>query len=93
MLSKGKVVFFNSQNFASSVDSRQNLNFLVTASMVPSIRLLVYYVLDGEGTTELVADSVWMEVKDKCVNGLQVLQSGCVSGSSPGIPLKCVGTG
>ncbi|XP_032435409.1 complement C5 [Xiphophorus hellerii] len=71
VLSKGKVVFFNSQNFASSVDSRQNLNFLVTASMVPSIRLLVYYVLDGEGTTELVADSVWMEVKDKCVNGLQ----------------------
>uniref|UniRef100_A0A3B5MIA9 Anaphylatoxin-like domain-containing protein n=1 Tax=Xiphophorus couchianus TaxID=32473 RepID=A0A3B5MIA9_9TELE len=74
VLSKGKVVFFNSQNFASSVDNRQNLNFLVTASMVPSIRLLVYYVLDGEGTTELVADSVWMEVKDKCVNGLQVLQ-------------------
>ncbi|PWA14829.1 hypothetical protein CCH79_00020215 [Gambusia affinis] len=71
VLSKGKVVFFKSQNFASSVDGRQNLNFLVTTSMVPSIRLLVYYVLDGEGTTELVADSVWMDVKDKCVNGLQ----------------------
>uniref|UniRef100_A0A3B3X5I6 NTR domain-containing protein n=1 Tax=Poecilia mexicana TaxID=48701 RepID=A0A3B3X5I6_9TELE len=74
VLSKGKVVFFKSQNFASSVDGKQNLNFLVTTSMVPSIRLLVYYILDGEGTTELVADSVWMDVKDKCVNGLQVLQ-------------------
>ncbi|MEQ2168824.1 hypothetical protein GOODEAATRI_018763, partial [Goodea atripinnis] len=42
-----------------------NLNFLVTTSMVPSIRLLVYYILDGEGTTELVADSVWMDIKDK----------------------------
>uniref|UniRef100_A0A3B3X607 Anaphylatoxin-like domain-containing protein n=1 Tax=Poecilia mexicana TaxID=48701 RepID=A0A3B3X607_9TELE len=73
VLSKGKVVFFKSQNFASSVDGKQNLNFLVTTSMVPSIRLLVYYILDGEGTTELVADSVWMDVKDKCVNGLQVL--------------------
>uniref|UniRef100_A0A3B3XAZ3 Anaphylatoxin-like domain-containing protein n=1 Tax=Poecilia mexicana TaxID=48701 RepID=A0A3B3XAZ3_9TELE len=82
VLSKGKVVFFKSQNFASSVDGKQNLNFLVTTSMVPSIRLLVYYILDGEGTTELVADSVWMDVKDKCVNGLQVLQSGCLSGSS-----------
>ncbi|XP_014913176.1 complement C5 isoform X1 [Poecilia latipinna] len=71
VLSKGKVVFFKSQNFASSVDGKQNLNFLVTTSMVPSIRLLVYYILDGEGTTELVADSVWMDVKDKCVNGLQ----------------------
>uniref|UniRef100_A0A3B3X3F7 Anaphylatoxin-like domain-containing protein n=1 Tax=Poecilia mexicana TaxID=48701 RepID=A0A3B3X3F7_9TELE len=75
VLSKGKVVFFKSQNFASSVDGKQNLNFLVTTSMVPSIRLLVYYILDGEGTTELVADSVWMDVKDKCVNGLQVLNS------------------
>uniref|UniRef100_A0A3B3X3Q0 Alpha-2-macroglobulin bait region domain-containing protein n=1 Tax=Poecilia mexicana TaxID=48701 RepID=A0A3B3X3Q0_9TELE len=75
VLSKGKVVFFKSQNFASSVDGKQNLNFLVTTSMVPSIRLLVYYILDGEGTTELVADSVWMDVKDKCVNA--------------GIHLKC----
>lgn len=82
MLSKGKVVFFKSQNFATSIDSKQNLNFLVTPSMVPSIRLLVYYILDGEGTTELVADSVWMDVKDTCVNGLQVLQSDCFSASS-----------
>ncbi|MED6281344.1 hypothetical protein CHARACLAT_020363, partial [Characodon lateralis] len=71
VLSKGRVVYFKSQQFASSFDNKQNLNFLVTTSMVPSIRLLVYYILDGEGTTELVADSVWMDIKDKCVNGLQ----------------------
>lgn len=67
-------MYFKSVDFASSADDKQTLNFLVTTSMVPSIRLLVYYVLHGEGTTELVADSVWMDVKDNCVNGLQVQQ-------------------
>ncbi|KAM4578048.1 complement C5 [Fundulus diaphanus] len=71
VLAKGKVVFFKSQPFVSNVDGTQNLNFLVTSAMVPSIRLLVYYILHGEGTAELVADSVWMDIKDKCVNGLQ----------------------
>uniref|UniRef100_A0A3Q2CHU6 Alpha-2-macroglobulin bait region domain-containing protein n=1 Tax=Cyprinodon variegatus TaxID=28743 RepID=A0A3Q2CHU6_CYPVA len=75
VLSKGKVVFFQSQDFVPSVDGKQNLNFLVTSSMVPSIRLLVFYILHGEGTGELVADSVWMDIKDKCVNSLQVLIS------------------
>ncbi|KAF7650029.1 hypothetical protein LDENG_00132830, partial [Lucifuga dentata] len=71
VLSKGKVVDFGSQTFVSSVDSRQTVSFSVTPSMTPSIRLLVYYILYGEGTSELVADSVWLDVKDKCVNGLQ----------------------
>lgn len=45
---------------------------MVTPSMVPSIRLLIYYILYGEATSELVADSIWLDVRDKCVNGLQV---------------------
>lgn len=72
VLSKGKVVDFGSQKFVSSTDNKQTLSFKVTPSMVPSIRLLVYYILFGEGTSELVADSVWLDVRDKCVNGLQV---------------------
>ncbi|KAK5871764.1 hypothetical protein PBY51_004625 [Eleginops maclovinus] len=71
VLSKGKVVDFGSQKFVSSGDHRQALSFQVTAAMVPSIRLLVYYILFGEGTPELVADSVWLDVKGKCVNGLK----------------------
>lgn len=74
VLSKGKVVSYNSQKFVPSADNKQVLSFQVTASMVPSIRLLVYYILYGEGTSELVADSVWLDVRDKCVNGLQVQQ-------------------
>ncbi|XP_034548076.1 complement C5 [Notolabrus celidotus] len=68
VVSKGKVVTFGNQKVISNT---QNLNFQVTASMVPSIRLLVYYILFGEGTSELVADSVWLDVKAKCVNDLQ----------------------
>ncbi|XP_031158002.1 complement C5 isoform X3 [Sander lucioperca] len=71
VLSKGKVVYFNSQKFVRSGDNKHTLSFEVTTSMVPSIRLLVYYILYGEGTSELVADSVWLDVSDKCVNGLK----------------------
>ncbi|XP_061881270.1 complement C5 isoform X2 [Entelurus aequoreus] len=70
VLSKGKVVHYSSQKFVASGDHRQSLNFAVTSAMVPSIRLLVYYILHGEGTSELVADSVWLEVRDTCVSGL-----------------------
>lgn len=72
MLSKGKVVHFGSQKFIPSSDNRHALSFEVTASMVPSIRLLIYYILYGEATSELVADSIFLDVRDKCVNGLQV---------------------
>uniref|UniRef100_A0A3Q4BYD7 NTR domain-containing protein n=1 Tax=Mola mola TaxID=94237 RepID=A0A3Q4BYD7_MOLML len=71
VLSKGKVVAFHSQKFIASVDKKHTLSFQVTPAMVPSIRLLVYYILYGEGTSELVADSVWLDVRDRCVNGLQ----------------------
>ncbi|XP_022623289.1 complement C5 [Seriola dumerili] len=71
VLSKGKVVHFGSRRFVDASDNKQTLNFPVTGSMVPSIRLLVYYILYGEGTSELVADSVWIDVRHKCVSGLQ----------------------
>lgn len=51
----------------------QNINFKVTSDMVPSARLLVYYILSGEERAELVADSVWFDVKAKCVNNLDVM--------------------
>ncbi|KAL6115010.1 c5 [Pungitius sinensis] len=71
VLSKGKLVHFGSKKFISSREQKQTLSFEVTGAMVPSVRVLVYYILTGEGTNELVADSVWMDVRDKCVNGLQ----------------------
>ncbi|XP_070760148.1 complement C5 [Enoplosus armatus] len=71
VLSKGNVVHFGSRPFTPGLDKKQIVNFEVKPSMVPSIRLLVYYIPHGEGLSELVADSVWLDVKAKCVNGLQ----------------------
>ncbi|XP_042276163.1 complement C5 isoform X3 [Thunnus maccoyii] len=71
VLSKGKVVDFGTVRFTSRADPKTTVSFLVTSAMAPSIRLLVYYILYGEGTSELVADSVWLDVRDKCVSGLQ----------------------
>uniref|UniRef100_A0A674CW09 Complement C5 n=1 Tax=Salmo trutta TaxID=8032 RepID=A0A674CW09_SALTR len=70
IISRGKIVKFASEKHFQGTGS-QAISFTVTSDMVPSIRLLVYYILHGEKTPELVADSVWIDVKDKCVNGLK----------------------
>uniref|UniRef100_A0A8C7CTE9 Complement component 5 n=1 Tax=Oncorhynchus kisutch TaxID=8019 RepID=A0A8C7CTE9_ONCKI len=67
IISRGKIVKFASEKRLQGTGS-QAISFTVTSDMVPSIRLLVYYILHGEKTPELVADSVWIDVKDKCVN-------------------------
>ncbi|XP_047448971.1 complement C5 [Mugil cephalus] len=71
ILSKGKIVHFGIHTFVPSSDNKQTINFMVTASMVPSIRLLAYFIVHGEGVSELVADSIWLDVTDHCVNRLQ----------------------
>lgn len=40
--------------------------------MVPSARLIVYYIVMGEEAAELVADSIWLNVEQKCGNSLDV---------------------
>ncbi|XP_026068098.1 complement C5-like [Carassius auratus] len=70
ILSRGKVVHFNTVKWSGG--KYQNFNIEITPDMVPSARLVVYYVLDGEEKAELVADSTWIDVKAKCVNNLNV---------------------
>ncbi|KAM9117353.1 complement C5 [Pangshura tecta] len=71
ILSKGKIVSFGTQARIKSSDY-ENLSFQLTQEMVPSARLLVYYIVTGEETAELVADSVWLNIEQKCGNSLQV---------------------
>ncbi|CAL1615452.1 unnamed protein product [Knipowitschia caucasica] len=71
ILSKGKIVTFGTMPFTKTAGNKHALSFQVTAEMVPSIRLLVYYMPYGETTTELVADAVWLNIQGDCVNGLQ----------------------
>lgn len=44
------------------------LSLPITPEFIPSFRLVAYYTLIGaNGQREVVADSVWVDVKDSCV--------------------------
>uniref|UniRef100_A0A673MFE8 Complement component 5 n=2 Tax=Sinocyclocheilus rhinocerous TaxID=307959 RepID=A0A673MFE8_9TELE len=70
IISRGKVEHFDIVKWDGV--KNQNFNIKITPNMVPSARLVVYYVLYGEEKSELVADSTWIDVKAKCVNNLNV---------------------
>lgn len=71
IISKGRVIKYDRVNFDPRSEHRHTLRFQITSDMVPSIRLLVFYMPYGESTTELVADSVWFNIQGDCVNGIQ----------------------
>ncbi|XP_021566897.1 complement C5 isoform X2 [Carlito syrichta] len=83
ILSKGKIVHFGTREKLADA-SYQSINIPVTQNMVPSARLLVYYIVTGEQTAELVSDSVWLNVEEKCGNQLQVNLSPGADTYSPG---------
>ncbi|XP_053551906.1 complement C5 [Bombina bombina] len=71
IVSKGKIVQSGTVNKAQG-SVFQSLNLQVTEDMVPSARLVVYYIITGDTTAELVADSVWLDIKENCVNNQKV---------------------
>ncbi|XP_005382637.1 PREDICTED: complement C5 [Chinchilla lanigera] len=83
ILSKGKIVHFGTKEKLQD-SSYQSINIPVTQNMVPSARLLVYYIVTGEQTAELVSDSVWLNIEKKCGNQLQVQLSPDGGEYSPG---------
>lgn len=42
------------------------VNVNVNVEMVPSFRLVAYYFTDSSPNEKIVADSVWVDVKDIC---------------------------
>ncbi|KAM9101776.1 complement C3-like isoform 1-T2 [Sarcophilus harrisii] len=48
----------------------------LTADYIPSFRVIAYYHLTRNGQKELVADSVWVDVKDTCMGKLVVKGTG-----------------
>ncbi|XP_044111335.1 complement C3-like [Neovison vison] len=70
VLSKGRIVDvkhqLKSDYTVATID--------VTSEMLPSFRILAFYILPrGTGQDpELVADSVWVDVKDRCMGTLKV---------------------
>ncbi|KAH0615516.1 hypothetical protein JD844_004875 [Phrynosoma platyrhinos] len=70
IISKGKIITYGTQPKLEGY-GYQTLQFQITQEMVPSARILVYYIVTGEGAAELVADSVWLNVEQKCGNSLE----------------------
>lgn len=83
VISKGKIISYGSQEKIKDT-VYQSLNFQLTKEMVPSARLLVYYIVSGEGAAELVADSIWINIEQKCGNNLQVQLSTSKNSFKPG---------
>ncbi|XP_060106570.1 complement C5 [Heteronotia binoei] len=83
ILSKGKIVSYGTQDKTQS-SVYQSLTFQLTYEMVPSARLLVYYIVTREGTAELVADSVWLNVEQKCGNSIEVQLTTSQASHKPG---------
>lgn len=49
------------------------LPLTITTDFIPSFRLVAYYTLIGaSGKREVVADSVWVDVKDSCVGTVSI---------------------
>ncbi|XP_054582993.1 complement C5 isoform X2 [Eptesicus fuscus] len=83
ILSKGKIVHFGTREKLPD-SPYQSINAPVTLNMVPSARILVYYIVTGEQTAELVSDSIWLNIEEKCGNQLQVYLSPDTDSYSPG---------
>uniref|UniRef100_W5LK65 Complement C3a, tandem duplicate 2 n=1 Tax=Astyanax mexicanus TaxID=7994 RepID=W5LK65_ASTMX len=67
ILSKGQIV--QAKRFKRDGQSLVAQSILVTKDMLPSFRVVAYYHV---GASEVVADSVWVDVKDTCMGTLKV---------------------
>ncbi|KAF4118189.1 complement C3 [Onychostoma macrolepis] len=67
ILSKGHIVQVD--RFKMKGQSLVSLSLPVTKDMVPSFRFVAYYHV---GSSEVVSDSVWVDMKDTCMGTLKV---------------------
>ena len=63
---RGEIVYHRSVSVTVGVLT--TLRILVTPQMSPSARLLVYYIRQTGGSTEVVDDAIWIDIKDECCN-------------------------
>ncbi|XP_050965348.1 complement C3 [Labeo rohita] len=67
ILSKGQIV--HADRFKMKGQSLVSLSLPVNKNMVPSFRFVAYYHV---GSSEVVSDSVWVDMKDTCMGMLKV---------------------
>ncbi|XP_059196181.1 complement C4-like [Centropristis striata] len=76
VLSRGIVVQKGSLRFGTHVRG----NLLITSDMVPSFRLIGYYHTQGG---DIIADSVWLDVRDECEIKVKVEHKGTFNPGNP----------
>ncbi|NXU49474.1 CO4 protein, partial [Turnix velox] len=67
VVAKGQVVLLG-----RIPSSNKIINLKITEKMVPAFRFLAYYFIKNEGRQDIVADSVWVDVKDVCEGKIKV---------------------
>ncbi|ROL49878.1 Venom factor [Anabarilius grahami] len=87
VLNKGKIVTFARVDVCQTYT---NIPLLVTTEMLPSFRLVAYYMLPWRLHAEVVADSVFVDVENQCVGSLSLgpVEGEKLNSYSPGSSLK-----
>ncbi|XP_067258586.1 complement C3-like isoform X2 [Chanodichthys erythropterus] len=88
ILSKGQII--QAERFKRRGQSLLTLSLPVTKDMVPSFRFVAYYHV---GSSEVVSDSVWVDVKDTCMGTLKLQVKDKMYTYSPGDEVKLQITG
>ncbi|KAM4611258.1 venom factor-like [Polymixia lowei] len=70
VLNKGKIIVAERLNVTGQATTKVGL--VVTTEMMPSFRFVAFYTLPWATREEVVADSIWVDVHDTCVGGLNV---------------------
>ncbi|CAB1344448.1 unnamed protein product [Coregonus sp. 'balchen'] len=74
VLNKGKIIV--AKRLEVGGQDVTNVLLTVTTEMMPSFRVVAFYMLPWAGGSEVVADSVWVDVEDACVGALSVGPAG-----------------
>ncbi|XDV16081.1 hypothetical protein PO909_015938 [Leuciscus waleckii] len=88
ILSKGQIV--QADRFKRRGQPLVTLSLPVTRDMVPSFRFVAYYHV---GSSEVVSDSVWVDVKDTCMGTLKLQVKGKMNTYGTGDLVKLQITG
>ncbi|KAK1886028.1 Complement C3 [Dissostichus eleginoides] len=70
VLNKGKIIVAERVDVAGQLITGVDLH--VTPEMMPSFRFVAFYSIPWDGGEEVVPDSIWVDVEDSCVGGLNV---------------------
>ncbi|XP_041089246.1 LOW QUALITY PROTEIN: complement C4-B-like [Polyodon spathula] len=71
IISKGKTI--RADRVQLTADTTISIPF--NHDLVPAFRLIAYYYIDVPGRTEIIADSVWVDVEDVCRGKIRVKAS------------------